>query len=225
MSEEKNNMVVVSRWFDKFWGQTCDLTSQAVLFLVFSILMSVNSIAHPAIVIIDPGHGGIDRGGIPGQNLAEKDLTLDTGKRLARILQSNGDIKVVMTRNNDTFVSLTERTDIANQYGGRGRDAVFVSIHSNAALREGAYGIETYYNNKRAYRLAALVHPRVIQAMDSIDRGIRQRGYRVLRRNRLPAILIECGFLTNHAGGERASNPNYRQRVARAIASAILRYD
>src|SRR5580704_3474669 len=197
--------------------------SQSVVFLVFSILISVGSIACPAIVIIDPGHGGIDRGGIPGQNLAEKVLTLDTGKRLAKILQSNGDIKVVMTRDNDTFVSLTERTDIANQYGGR--DAVFVSIHYNAALREGAYGIETYYNNKRAYRLAALVHPRVIQAMDSIDRGIRQRGYRVLRRNRLPAILIECGFLTNHAEGERASNPDYRQRVARAIASAILRYD
>jgi N-acetylmuramoyl-L-alanine amidase len=196
---------------------------QAVVFWVFSILMSVGSIAHPAIVIIDPGHGGIDRGGIPGQNLAEKVLTLDTGKRLARILQSNGDIKVVMTRDNDTFVSLAERTNISNQY--EGRDAVFVSIHYNAALREGAYGIETYYNNKRAYRLAALVHPRVIQAMDSIDRGIRQRGYRVLRRNRLPAILIECGFLTNHIEGERASDPDYRQRVARAIASAIIRYD
>ena len=90
---------------------------------------------------------------------------------------------------------------------------------------EGAYGIETYYNNKRAYRLAALVHPRVIQALDSVDRGIRQRGYRVLRKNRLPAILVECGFLTNHVEGERASDPDYRQRVARAIASAILRYD
>jgi N-acetylmuramoyl-L-alanine amidase len=113
--------------------------------------------------------------------------------------------------------------DIANQYGGR--DAVFVSIHYNSALREGAYGIETYYNNKRASGLAALVHPRVIQAMESIDRGIRQRGYRVLRKNRLLAILIECGFLTNHVEGERASDPHYRQRVARAIASAILWYD
>ena len=101
---------------------------------------------------------------------------------------------------------------------------VFVSIHYNSARREGAYGIETYYNNKRAYRLAALVHPGVIQAMDSIDRGIRQRGYRVLRKNRLPAILVECGYLTNHFEAERASNPNYRQRIARAIASAILRY-
>ena len=197
--------------------------TQAVVFLVFSILLSVHSIARPAIVVIDPGHGGSDRGGIPGQKLAEKVLTLDTGKRLAKILLANGTIAVVMTRNDDAFVSLTERTNIANRYAGR--DAVYVSIHYNAAQREGAYGIETYYNNKRAYRLAALVHPRVIQAMDSVDRGIRQRGYRVLRNNRLPAILVECGFLTNHVEGERASDPRYRQRIARAIASAILQYD
>ena len=63
--------------------------------------MSVGSIAHPAIVVIDPGHGGIDRGGIPGQKLAKKVLTLDTGKGLARILQSNGGLKVVMTRYKD----------------------------------------------------------------------------------------------------------------------------
>src|ERR1700721_4878731 len=114
---------------------TNDFLSQAVVILVFSILISVGSIAHPSIVIIDPGHGGIDRGGIPGQNLAEKVFTLDTGKRLARILQSNGDIKVIMTRDNDTFVSLAERTNIANQYAGR--DAIFVSIHYNSALLEG----------------------------------------------------------------------------------------
>jgi N-acetylmuramoyl-L-alanine amidase len=196
---------------------------QAVASIVVSILMAMGSIARPAIVVIDPGHGGIDRGGILGQRLAEKVFTLDTAKRVARILQANGGIEVVMTRNDDRFVSLAERTNIANQY--RGRDAVFVSIHYNATLRESAYGIETYYNNTRAYRLAALVHPRVVQAMDTISRGIRQRGYRVLRNNRLPAILVECGFLTNHVEGQRASDPNYRQRIARAIASGILRYD
>lgn len=196
---------------------------QAVVSLVCSILMAVGSIAHPGIVVIDPGHGGQDRGGIPGQKLAEKVFTLDTGKRLARILRARGDIKVVMTRDDDRFVSLAERTNIANQYRGRG--AVFVSIHYNAAPREGAYGIETYYNNNRGYRLAVLVHPRVVQAMDSISRGIRQRRYRVLRNNRLPAILVECGFLTNHSESERASNPNYRQRIAQAIASAILQYN
>ena len=79
---------------------------RAVVFLAFSILMAVGSIARPAVVVIDPGHGGRDRSGIPGQKLAEKVLTLDTAKRLARTLRATGDIKVVMTRDDDTFVSL-----------------------------------------------------------------------------------------------------------------------
>ena len=186
-------------------------------------MFSATGLALPSVVVIDPGHGGHDRGGIPGQRLAEKVFTLDTAKRLARILRSDTAMKVVLTRDDDTFVSLEERTNIANQYAGH--NALFVSIHFNAGRREGAYGIETYYNNQRGYRLAALVHPRVIQAMASIDRGIRHRTYRVLRKNRLPAILVECGFLTNPAEAARITDPHSRERLARAIATAILRYD
>jgi len=195
--------------------------SQLVFVVLFFTLLSKSGFAAPALVVIDPGHGGQDRGGIPGQRLAEKIYTLDTGLRLARILRSMG-IKVVMTRTDDTFISLSERTNIANQY--RGTDAIFVSIHYNSGQREGAYGIETYYYNPRAYRLAALVHPRVTRAMYSIDRRIRQRGYWVLRRNRLPAILVECGFLTNGAEGRRVMDGDYREQTARAIAEGIQRW-
>jgi N-acetylmuramoyl-L-alanine amidase len=65
----------------------------------------------------------------------------------------------------------------------------------------------------------------VIQAMASIDRGVRYRGYSVLRKNRLPAILVECGFLTNAAEAARISDSNSRERLARAIAAAIVRYE
>src|ERR1700730_14969291 len=197
--------------------------ARGALFFLLLLMISASAVARPAVVVIDPGHGGSDRGGMPGQRIAEKGFTLDTAKRLAGVLRNGTGIKVVLTRNSDTFVSLTGRTSIANQYAGR--DAVFVSIHFNAGRREGAYGIETYYNNQRGYRLAALVHPRVIQAMASIDRGVRRRGYAVLRRNRLPAILVECGFLTNHAEAARISDPRPRERLARAIADAIVRYD
>jgi len=193
-----------------------------LLFWLFVAVVTTIANARPSVVVIDPGHGGIDRGGIPGLRLAEKDLTLDTAKRLSRILRTRSNVKVVMTRNEDTFVSLPARTAIANRYAGT--NAVFVSIHYNASLREGAYGIETYYNNRRAYRLAGLVHPRVIQAADSIDRGIRHRGYRVLRSNRLPAILVECGFMTNRAEAERIQSARYRDRIAAAIADGLLRY-
>jgi N-acetylmuramoyl-L-alanine amidase len=178
--------------------------------------------ARPAVVVIDPGHGGRDRGGMPGQVLPEKPFTLDVGIRLARILRAQTRIKVVLTRTGDYFVSLPERTRIANAYAGI--NAVFVSIHFNGAWRVGAYGIETYYYNPRAYRLAALIHPRVIQAMGSIDRGIRHRGYFVLRRNRLPAVLVECGFLTNRAEAARILQPAARENLARAIAAGIEAY-
>jgi N-acetylmuramoyl-L-alanine amidase len=193
------------------------------LFFLVSIMVSANVRAHPAIVVIDPGHGGYDRGGMPGQRLAEKGFTLDVAKRLARILADDHGIKIVLTRSDDSFVSLSERTNIANQYAGR--DALFISIHFNAGLRAGAFGIETYYNNRRGYRLAVLTHRRVIAAMESIDRGIRHRGFWVLRKNRLPAVLVECGFLTNPAEGARVSDYRSRERLAKAIASAIELYD
>ena len=196
---------------------------RASLSFLLLLMVSAIAVARPAVVVIDPGHGGHDRGGMPGQRLAEKGFTLDTAKRLARVLGNGTGIKVVLTRDDDTFVSLKERTNIANQYAGS--DAIFVSIHFNAGRREGAYGIETYYNNQRGYRLAASVHPRVIRAMASIDRGIRHRGYWVLRKNRLPAILVECGFLTNPAEAARISDSRSRERLARSIADAIVRYD
>jgi N-acetylmuramoyl-L-alanine amidase len=197
--------------------------ARVALSLVFWLIFSATGLGRPFVVVIDPGHGGHDRGGMPGQRFAEKVFTLDTAKRLARILGNDNGIKVVLTRTADTFVSLKERAEIANQYAGH--NAIFVSIHFNAGRREGASGIETYYNNKRGYRLAALVHPRVIQAMASIDRGIRHGSYQVLRKNRLPAILIEGGFLTNPAEAARITNSRSRERLARAIANAIQRYD
>jgi N-acetylmuramoyl-L-alanine amidase len=186
------------------------------------VLVLADLEARPVVVVIDPGHGGRDRGGMPGQRLPEKGFTLDVAKRLARALADDGRIKTVFTRYNDTFVSLPERTSIANAYSRS--NAVFVSIHFNAGLRLGAFGIETYYNNSRGYRLAALIHPRVIRALGSVDRGIRHRGYFVLRRNRLPAVLVECGFLTNPGEAARISDPGYRESIAKAIASAIERY-
>jgi N-acetylmuramoyl-L-alanine amidase len=178
--------------------------------------------AGPAVVVIDPGHGGYDRGGGPGQVLPEKVFTLDVAKRVARILQDDGHIKVILTRSADYYVSLPERTYIANSNAGR--SAIFVSIHFNYGRRSGAYGIETYYNNYSGYKLAALIHPRVIQALGSIDRRIRHRGYFVLRRNRLPAVLVECGFLTNPGEAARILQPGTRENLAKAIAAGIERY-
>jgi N-acetylmuramoyl-L-alanine amidase len=90
----------------------------------------------PITVVIDAGHGGYDRGGIPGQRVSEKDMTLDVARRLRSVLQASG-YRVVMTRDSDVFVPLGTRTAIANSQ----RNAIFVSVHFNSATRKGASGI------------------------------------------------------------------------------------
>src|SRR5438034_5572098 len=87
----------------------------------------------PITVVIDAGHGGYDRGGIPGQTVSEKEMTLDVAQRLKKALTANG-YRVVMTRDSDVFVPLATRVAVANSYS----NAMFVSIHFNSAKRTGA---------------------------------------------------------------------------------------
>src|SRR5213596_1971937 len=104
----------------------------------------------PVTVVIDAGHGGYDRGGIPGQRVSEKDMTLDVAQRLGRALEASG-YRVVMTRNSDVFVPLGTRCAIANSY----RNAIVVSVHFNSATRRGASGIETYFYSRDSLALAS----------------------------------------------------------------------
>ncbi len=169
-------------------------------------------------VVIDAGHGGFDRGGVPGQRISEKDKTLDVAQRLRNILQADG-YRVVMTRDSDVFVPLPTRVAIANSY----RSAVFVSIHFNCATRSGANGIETYYYRGDSAALAAAIHRNVVAGAPTENRGIRRRGFFVLRRTSIPSVLVECGFLTNPTEGGLAQTSSYRQKLAEQIARGIRR--
>jgi N-acetylmuramoyl-L-alanine amidase len=169
-------------------------------------------------IVIDAGHGGFDRGGVPGQRIAEKDKTLDVALRLRRILQADG-YRVVMTRDRDVFIPLGTRTAIANAYRG----ASFVSIHFNCSSRAGANGIETYYYRSDSANLAASIHRNVVAGAPTENRGIRRRGFFVLRRTAIPSVLVECGFLTNPTEGRLAQSDSYRQQLAERIARGIRR--
>lgn len=168
-------------------------------------------------VVIDAGHGGHDRGGGPGQKIPEKPYALDIAQRLQRILSGCG-YKTVMTRNGDYFVPLGGRVAIANAQ----RDAIFVSVHLNSAPREGADGIETYYYSGRSAKIAAAIHPRLVSAAGTENRGVRQRGFYVIRNTRIPSVLCECGFLTNRAEARRLLTPEHRQKLAQAIANGVM---
>jgi len=167
-------------------------------------------------VVVDAGHGGHDRGGIPGQSVAEKNMTLDVAQRLRNVLAASG-YRVVMTRDSDVFVPLPTRVAIANSY----RNAIFVCIHFNATQRTGASGIETYFYSRDSLPLASAVHYYVTGGAPSANRGVRRRGYYVLRKTSIPAVLVECGFLTNPTEAAYAQSTSYRQKLAEEIAAGV----
>ncbi|MGB8342681.1 MAG: N-acetylmuramoyl-L-alanine amidase [Chthoniobacterales bacterium] len=176
-----------------------------------------SAIRRPSTVVIDAGHGGFDRGGIPGQRVAEKTMALDVAQRLAARLRKAG-YRVIMTRDSDVFVTLGDRVRIANSYP----NAIFVCIHFNSATRAGANGIETYYYSNNSAALAANIHRQVVSGTATDNRGIRRRGYYVLRNTRIPAVLVECGFLTNPMEARLALQSSYRQELADRIADGVM---
>jgi N-acetylmuramoyl-L-alanine amidase len=167
-------------------------------------------------VVIDAGHGGYDRGGIPGQRVSEKEMTLDVAQRLKKTLAASG-YRVVMTRDSDVFIPLGTRVAIANSYS----NAIFVSIHFNSAKRSGAGGIETYFYSRESLPLASAIHYFVAGGAPSSNRNVRRRGYYVLRKTTIPAVLVECGFLTNPSEAALAQTASYRQKLAEEIAAGV----
>lgn len=168
-------------------------------------------------VIIDAGHGGVDRGGGPGQRIPEKPYTLDTSLRLERALRARG-FRVVMTRSSDVFVPLRDRVGIANGYG----NAIFISVHYNSAPRVDAHGFETYYYRSDSFGLASRMHQAQLRSAATEDRFVRRRGFYVVRNTRIPSVLCEGGFLTNPGESQRIVSAAYRQRWAETIADAVL---
>lgn len=201
-----------ARWRDLSLG----LCSALVLTLSFLPQPDVFAASGPHTIVIDAGHGGIDLGGIPGQRVAEKTMALDVAQRVAKKLRA-ADYRVVMTRDTDVFVPLSSRVAIANSQ----RDAEFVCIHFNSATRSGANGIETYYYRSDSARLAAAIHRQVVGGTETDNRGIRRRGFYVLRRTSIPSVLVECGFLTNPAEARLALQSSYRDRIADRIADGV----
>ena len=169
-------------------------------------------------IVLDAGHGGHDRGGVPYQRIGEKGLTLDVSQRLKRVLEGQG-YRVIMTRTSDVFIPLGTRVAIANRYRG----ATFVSVHFNSSRRAGANGVETYYYRSDSAALAASIHRNVVAGAPTENRGIRRRGFYVLRRTSIPSVLVECGFLTNPQEGRLAQSASYRQLLAERIARGIAR--
>lgn len=169
-------------------------------------------------VVIDAGHGGHDRGASSG-GIHEKHLCLDIATRVSQILRRKG-MAVTMTRTTDRYLTLGQRVQIAD----RTSDCAFVSIHINSAGSHAA-GIETYHYggaSRISRELASAVQTRLIRATGATNRGVKTANFYVIRRTKRPAILVECGFVSNGEERRRMLDPRYRQRLAQAIADGIL---
>jgi N-acetylmuramoyl-L-alanine amidase len=168
-------------------------------------------------VVVDAGHGGRDNGAVRPYGGAEKQATLDVATRLERKLRQ-AKLNTVMTRSSDVFVPLDDRASISNQQ----KNAIFVSIHFNDSRRRGIHGVETYYHSAVARDLAYNIQRELLTIPGSTNRGVKTANFRVLRKNVYPAVLVECGFLSNRTEGADARSADYRDELADKIAKAIV---
>ena len=174
-------------------------------------------------VVIDPGHGGPDPGAIGIGGVRETDVVLEVSKIVEKILSEKG-VKVRLTRKNEVDLDLPPRVSIAN----RSDADIFVSIHANASRgkRRDINGLETfYYRGWRGRLLAKGIQKQILRVSPgSPDRGVKQGRYFVIKNTRMPAVLVEIGFLTGRLDARRLEKTSHRKRIAYAIAKGILEY-
>ena len=188
---------------------------QPLRLLLAGILLALAFPAAAQTVVLDPGHGGKDRGTSWG-GVSEKTLTLSISRKVAARLQASG-IRTVLTRNSDRYVSLPGRAAVANGF----RNACFVSIHCNAEISASVRGIETFYYGSRGSSLASAIHRRLDTHTSTPSRGVKFGHFAVLRQTSCPAALVECGFVSHRRERNLLISPIYQEKIATAIADGI----
>ena len=170
------------------------------------------------VIVLDPGHGGIDYGAIRS-GINEKDITTDISNRVAQILKADG-YKVYLTRDEDKTVSLQDRVTFAQDIN----PDIFVSIHVNSSEGTTATGIETHYYHDYSIGLAKVVHSAMIKHVKTKDRGLFKSKFYVINHTTMPAILVEIGFISNDEEREDMITEKRKQATAKAVAEGIVNY-
>src|SRR5947199_9223099 len=150
-------------------------------------------------VVVDAGHGGKDSGAYRRYGPPEKMVALDVAQRLNRKLRES-QLNTVMTRSSDVFIPLNDRVAIENAQ----KNAIFVSIHFNDSRRRGVRGFETYYHSGPSFDLANGIQEKLMTIPNSKNGGVHTANFRVLRLATCPAVLVECGYLSNRSEGNQA---------------------
>jgi N-acetylmuramoyl-L-alanine amidase len=171
------------------------------------------------VVVLDAGHGGNDPGAVRG-DVQEKEVTLQIIAKLKKVLESKG-ARIVLTRSDDTFVSLEDRVKITNTVSPN----LFLSVHINSLeSTSNIYGIETYFQTDQSRPLADRVHSSLVSGLGAPDRSVRKARFYVINHTPIPAILAEVGYITNKAERDRLISSDYQQKVASALARGVMLY-
>ena len=171
------------------------------------------------VVVIDPGHGGLDTGALRG-NVLEKDLTLEIALRIKNCLQEMGMKNVIMTRSIDKTLTLDERVQIANNNNAD----IFVSVHINASVKSEINGIETHYYSENGYDVAKVIHKELMENVNATDRGLFKSKFYVINHTEAPAVLLELGFISNEQERSSLRSEERQMNSAQAIADGIVNY-
>jgi len=202
------------------------LLNRIVTIGLVALLPACASMRHAAVkntsktfstVVVDAGHGGKDSGAYRRFGPPEKMVALDVAQRLNRKLRES-QLKTVMTRDSDVFIELNDRVAIENAQ----KNAIFVSIHFNDSRRRGVRGFETYYHSGASFDLANGIQAKLMTIPNSANGGVHTANFRVLRLASCPAVLVECGYLSNRSEGNKARDSEYRELLADRIAEAIV---
>lgn len=202
-----------------------------VILIIFRAISFIGSDfkSSEKVIVIDAGHGGKDPGTIGFSGNYEKDINLEISKKLKEKLKSNG-YKVILTRDSDEYVENHLRAEIANKKRAR----VFISIHGNAMENNSSVdGIQVlYYPNRESTisdlnnnELAQIVMSSLVNGTGARDKGIIEReNLIVLNQTKMPAILIECGFLSNEKEEKLLITDDYQNKVVDSIVHGLEEY-
>ena len=192
--------------------------------------VSANTLsAGKKIIVIDAGHGGWDPGKVGKNDILEADINLAIAEDLQILLEMAG-ATVFLTRAEDVALADTKNTDLAAR-AAMPTDMqadIFISIHQNAYHTSNVKGAQTFYydNSGQSKHLAESVQARLISFLDTENRKEAKANdnYFLLKKTATPAIIVECGFLTNDAEAEKLSRQDYQEKVAWGIYLGILDY-
>lgn len=214
----------------------------AMLYFTFMANSSADGVMTKPVlkqtVIIDAGHGGDDGGAIGIDGTVEKDINLDIALKLEKLLKFYG-FDVIMTRTEDIMTcddgldSLRKRkvSDIHNRFDvlEKNPDAVFISIHQNKFEDNSQHGTQVFYsgNNDESKLLAESIQNSIVSVLQPDNSRVVKKsgsGIYLLYHAKLPAVLVECGFISNPAEVKKLNDEKYRMKIAILIADGLIKY-